>query len=372
MKLDHIKIEGYKSIRQLDLTLNNLNVLIGANGSGKSNFISLFRLLNRMVKGGFKLYIDITGGANSYLHLGEKNTNQIKLDLKFGPNGYNVIWKPSQTNNLIFAEESALFYGAGHTQPFQDILQSEFLRVSDDLSGFESGLLKLPDSGYKVSKHVLENLKSWICYHFHDTSDTANIKKECPINLNEFLLPDGGNLAAFLYALRKTSPKNYDAIRDVVRLAVPFFDDFHLRPNPNNPNAILLEWRQKNADYPFMPYQLSDGTLRFMCLATVLLQPNPPATIIIDEPELGLHPAAINILGGIIRSVTQRPNPLQLIISTQSVELVNQFKPEDIVVAERKDQETILHRIDVKDMDKWLEDYSLGELWEKNILGGRP
>lgn len=366
MKLDHIHVEGYKSFREIDLPLKNLNILIGANGSGKSNFISIFRMLNNMVKGNFRAYISKTGGAESYLHLGEKITNQINMNFKFGINGYNVVWQPTVTNDLTFFDEKSLFQGQGYDHPFE-----EDLRKIPGISSFETGLLKLP-ANYDVSKHVLSNLKTWVCYHFHDTSDSALIKKSGPINLNEYLIEDGRNLAAFLYTLNVTSPDEYTKIRNIIRLAVPFFDDFNLRPKKENPDQILLEWRQKGSDYPFLPYQLSDGTLRFMCLVTVLLQPDPPAAIIIDEPELGLHPAAINIVGGLIRSAISRPNPLQVILSTQSVEIVNQFEPEDIVVAERENQEATLKRLNVKELSEWLEDYTLGELWKKNVLGGTP
>lgn len=363
MKLDHIKIEGYKSFRSVDLELKYLNVLIGANGSGKSNFISIFRLLNKMVNKNFEQYIAKTGDADSYLYLGEKNTKQILLKLFFGSNGYEVHWQPTQKYKLNFSEERSCFYGHGSNQKPYDV----YLHGT----GYETGLIEDAQQN-PVSEHVLKNLISWVIYHFHDTSNTAQIKKPCPINLNEYLMEDGGNLAAFLYSMQKTHNKNYERIRDIVRLAMPFFDDFHLQPKEENPNMIFLEWKQKDSDYRFYPFQLSDGTLRFICLVTVLLQPNPPTTIIIDEPELGLHPYAISLLGSLMRKVTLQTKPVQLIISTQSVELVNQFQAEDIVIADRDKQETKLNRLNPDDLTEWLKEYTLGELWEKNVLGGKP
>jgi predicted ATPase len=173
--------------------------------------------------------------------------------------------------------------------------------------------------------------------------------------------------------LRRTRKEHYEAIRDTIRLANPFFDDFLLRPHTDNENMIRLEWREKGSDFPFQAYHLSDGTLRFICLTTLLLQPQLPSTILIDEPELGLHPYAIVILASLMRSAAERT---QLIVSTQSVSLVNQFDAEDLLVVERRERdnmhETVIRRVDPQRLSSWLDEYSLGELWEKNVLGGRP
>jgi predicted ATPase len=228
----------------------------------------------------------------------------------------------------------------------------------------------LPD---EMQSEVLDSLKSWKVYHFHDTSQSAPVKKPRDINDNIYLRQDAGNLAAFLFLLKNTKNEYYVAIRDTIRLVAPFFDDFLLRPNPENENMIRLEWREKGSDFPFQAYHLSDGTLRFICLATLLLQPEMPSTILIDEPELGLHPYAIVILASLMKSASKRT---QLIVSTQSVSLVNQFEAEDLLVVERNERdhkyETVIGRVDSEKLSAWLEEYALGELWEKNVLGGRP
>jgi predicted ATPase len=163
----------------------------------------------------------------------------------------------------------------------------------------------------------------------------------------------------------------YRNIVETIRLVAPFFDDFVLRPSPLNPDKIRLEWREKGSDAYFNAHALSDGTLRFISLATLLLQPPDqlPTTILLDEPELGLHPYAINVLGGLLRSTAL---DTQIIVSTQSVTLVNQFDPEDLVIVERENGASIFRRPDETEIEGWLEGYSLGELWEKNVLGGRP
>lgn len=343
----------------MDLKLSPMNLLIGANGSGKSNFISLFDLLNQMVEGNFQLSVQRAGGANTFLYFGQKVTDEIRINLTFGQNAYSCVWVPTADDLLIFADETCYFHGHGYSQPYL---------VSLGTGHRES---KLPEKTTedRVADYVLNSLKSWKVYHFHDTGESAHVKKTGDINDNLYLRSDAGNLAAFLYLLQKTSSDHYEMIRDTIRLVAPFFDDFVLRPMPENENKIRLEWRERGSDHPFLAHHMSDGTLRFICLATLLLQPKPPSTILIDEPELGLHPYAINVLASLMRSASKRS---QLIVSTQSVTLVNQFEAEDLLVVDRKDHATTIERVDPERLTEWLEDYAIGDLWEKNVLGGRP
>jgi predicted ATPase len=212
-------------------------------------------------------------------------------------------------------------------------------------------------------------MENWQVYHFHDTGDKSPMKRLIPIGDNIYLKADGSNLAAFLYLLKQKHRTSYDEIVKTIRLVAPFFGDFVLRPSPFNDNQIELEWTEVGQDVPFKAHQLSDGTLRFIGLATVLLQALKPETIIVDEPELGLHPYAIKVLAALIKSAASRK---QLIVSTQSVELLDEFEPNDIIVVERHNDASTFRRLESKDLSEWLEDYSLGELWKKNILGGRP
>jgi len=178
-------------------------------------------------------------------------------------------------------------------------------------------------------------------------------------------------LAAFLFRIRQTNPIEYEKIRDIVRLAAPFFDDFKLRPVPTNPELIQLEWLQKDSEYPFRASQLSDGTLRFICLATALLQPFTPSTVLFDEPELGLHPYALTLLANLFQQAANR-YASQVIVSTQSAPLLNEFAPEDVVVVERFQGQSTFRRLDSGELSEWLKEYTMGELWQKNVLGGRP
>jgi predicted ATPase len=361
MKLDQIKIQGYKSIKEADIELNNLNVLIGANGAGKTNFISLFKLLNNMIDGNLQKHITQGGGAENFLFFGSKTTDYMELYLKFGSNGYKAQFYQDNANRLIFAKETCSFQGTEHPTPYQDIIGKNHP---------ETALLEIiKKPKMTIGDHVVKNLKRWKYYHFHDTSDSAKVKKTCQINDNMYLRTDASNLAAFLYLLKIKHGDNYDAIRNTVKLVAPFFDDFILRPNPLNEDTIRLEWKEKGSDFPFLAHHFSDGTLRFMCLATVLLQPELPSTIIIDEPELGLHPYAIKVLASLMKSASMKT---QIIVSTQSVPLVNEFEAEDLIIVDKIDKASVFKKVTGNELAGWLEEYTLGELWEKNILGGRP
>ena len=358
--LERIEIKGFKSIRELDLELCSLNVLIGANGAGKTNFISVFQLLNEIVKGDLQSFVGQSDGADFLLHFGQKTTSEIVIRLHFGANGYEAKLVPTAGDNLIFAEEECWYQyrsGAVYTVP---------LGKGHAETGLKEEARKYPR---KIAAHVLNSLKSWKVYHFHDTSKSAKVKKTGDINDNAALRSDASNLAAFLYLLQQKYGEHYDRIVKTVRLAAPFFDDFVLRLSPLNPEKIRLEWREKGSDAYFNVGTLSDGTLRFICLTTLLLQPTLPTTILIDEPELGLHPYAITLLASLLRKAATQT---QVIVSTQSVPLVNQFSPEDIIVVDREGEQSVFRHLEAQEIESWLEEYGLGDLWEKNILGGRP
>lgn len=363
-----LTIEGFKSIRKLEnFELGPLNVLIGANGAGKSNFVGFFRLLRELIEQRLQETVATKeGGADACLYLGPKITKRFVAKLYFGNNGYEFALVPTIDNRLVFAEEVITY--DGDSGPSRRSLGSAHAEAKLKDRKDEPGSWGKP---HGVAHYVFNAISSWVVYHFHDTSLTAGVRRQRPINVNEFLLHDAENLAAFLYRIRQTHPGNYAQIRDVARLAAPFFDDFKLRPDPINPELIQLEWQQKGSDYPFRAHQLSDGTLRFICLATALLQPLRPATVLFDEPELGLHPYALTLLGGLFRQAAQQPGK-QVIVSTQSALLLNEFAVEDVIVVERHDGESIFRQLKSADYSEWLQEYTMGELWQKNVLGGRP
>lgn len=361
-RLDRIRVTGFKSIRDQELTLDSLNVMIGANGAGKSNLIDVFRLLNQIINRELQLGIARAGGADRLLHFGAKTTEEIHLDLRFGQNGYRCVLVPAAGDILVFRDEAVSFQGTGYDEPYGTSLGSGH----KETRLFEASKAI---SGVTIADHVLRALESWKLYHFHDTGAAAKIKQTGDLDDNRFLRPDAGNLAAFLYLLQETKPEVYGSIVDTVRMVAPFFDIFVLQPDRLNPSKIKLEWRERGSDSYFDAHALSDGTLRFISLATLLLQAELPSVLLLDEPELGLHPYAITVLAELLRTAASRT---QVLASTQSVTLVNQLSPEDVIVVDRHDRASTFRHLDGDEIQSWLDDYALGELWEKNVLGGRP
>jgi predicted ATPase len=372
--IKEITIKGFKSIVDLEsFPLRSLNILIGANGTGKSNFISWFRMLREMAEQRLQHWVTVQGGADRIVSYGVKTTEEIRSIIKFGLNEYQFSLQPTVGGDFLIIDDF-LF-------DFESNPLSKPIPMNITNGGKESQLKdcrKVPKNPSDVdeivanlAQYCYKSITRWKIFHFHDTSNTAGVKRKLPLHDNEYLRSDASNLAAYLYRLREENNETYQRIRKTVRLAIPFFDDFMLKPEqlPTEEKQINLQWKQINSDYPLWPSQLSDGSLRFICLTTAVMQPDPPSTILIDEPELGLHPYAITLLGALIRSAAKR---MQVIVSTQSVSLVNEFGVEDIVIVDRQDGATTFNRLDEKELKQWLKDYSLGELWEMNVLGGRP
>lgn len=352
--LQNIKIEGYKSIRKMDLKLSPINILIGSNGVGKSNFISFFKLVNNIYEQRLQQY-SLKSGVDNLLHYGRKNTNQIKGYLDFGNNAYEFILQPTDEGTLFLRKEDSILPGYTYRK---DTRTKENLKES-----------VIKDKPIERDEFLSKHLESYKIYHFHDTSSAAPLRKSANINDNRLLRVEGDNLPAFLYYLQEKHPKHFKIIEMVIQSVFPFFDRFELAPFFLDENTIELEWFEKeHPEHPFYARHLSDGTLRFIALATLFLQPNLPKTIIIDEPELGLHPFAISKLSGLIKKASVDS---QIIIATQSVNLVNEFSADDIIVANREDNQTVYKRQSEESLRSWLEDYSIGELWEKNVIGGR-
>jgi predicted ATPase len=367
-RLVNLTLHGFKSIRRLsNLSLGGMNVLIGANGAGKSNLISFFRLLGWAVApspGNLQFQVSRVGGANSILHDGAAVTPQIEAHLEFetftGTNEYQIRLSHAAPDTLIFADERFRF---SHRD---SLTKADWRRLG--AGHREAGLIQEAETGNPTARVIRTLLQGCVVYQFHNTSETARIRQRWDVDDNRFLKEDGANLAPFLLRLRETEPNTYRRILETVRQIVPFFADFLLEPVGR---TVLLQWRERHSDFVCSAHQASDGTLRTLALLALLLQPlrDLPDVLILDEPELGLHPYAINVVAGLLNSVALEK---QVILATQSMNLIDYFEPEDVIVVERPDRESLFRRLDREQLREWLEEYSLGELWEKNVLGGRP
>ncbi|OAV70603.1 cobalt transporter ATP-binding subunit [Bacteroidales bacterium Barb4] len=359
-----ITIENYKSIRHLELDMKPINILIGANGAGKSNFIGFFKFLRHLLGQHLQRHVAEEGSTDDILYFGSKCSNFIEGHIEFeidskSSNSYYFKLCPNYENRFYFEKEEAFF-------PYQINLFDDSLSLGQ--WHHESRLEKYSrsdDSAFRMKKYT----DSFKVFHLHDTSKTSGMRKPAQLDDNVFLREDASNLPAYLYWLQEKYPKNFKRIEMTIRSVAPFFECFNLQPDRLNEERIKLEWKEKGSDAYFNAKHLSDGTLRFIALTTFLLQPDAPKTIIIDEPELGLHPFAINKLAALIKKASVNS---QIILSTQSVNLVNNFSPEDIIAVDREDKQSIFKRLEAEELIGWLENYSIGDLWNKNVIGGRP
>jgi predicted ATPase len=364
-QISRLEVKGFKSICQLnDFKLESLNVLIGANGAGKSNLVSFFRLLGWMVQESLQQHIGELGFANSILFDGAKTTPQIEATISFqtdqGLNEYRMRLMHAAGDTLIFADEEYRFIPSD--------LAEEASWSSLGAGHRETGLTQRAAEDNTTARFILNLLKGCVVYQFHDTSKKARIRQNWNVEDNYFLKEDGGNLGPFLHRLKVNEGEHYLRIVRTIRQILPFFGDFYLEQDGP---SIPLRWKENGTDMVFGAAQASDGMLRAMALVALLLQPvgHLPPVIILDEPELGLHPYAISVIAGLLKSVSIHR---QVILATQSTAFIDCFGPEDIIIVERKDRESIFTRPNWDTLTDWINTYSIAELWEKNVLGGRP
>ena len=373
--IDRIRIQGFRSLADVELQgIPVAAVLIGANGSGKSNFIRFFEMLSWMV-GSRRLaeFVEKQGGADDQLFGGNRRTPRIEAEIRLrtesGRNDYWFMLSHAHPDRFFFSQEcfrfnrSALqteapwqYLGSGHQEA--EIVQAA-----------QSGESDVNDINKVTARVIVSLLRNCAVYQFHDTSDTSDFKKRWDAEDNNYLKAHGGNLAAVLHRLEREDIKRFELICRHIGRVLPVFDRFQIEESYGN---VLLRWKAKGTDKTFGAHITSDGSLRFFSLVTLLNLPPEmlPAVLLLDEPELGLHPAAIALVGGMIKALAEER---QVIVATQSPLLVDAFGLDQIFVLDLQDGRTEFRKLDPDDYRAWLdENFTPGELWQKNLLGGRP
>lgn len=355
--MDSISVKGYKSFQDVNVSLRKINILIGSNGSGKSNFLSLFELLGASYDGRLAQYVAFCGGVDKLLYKGRKITDRIKINVREDKNSYNLSLMESDGQLLVESEE--IGYSSRPTYwTFYEISRYKPETTLKDYNGMTRG---------EYIKKYMSQIKK---FHFHDTGRRSPFTGESHVLNDSYrYYSHGENLAAFLYNIRINNPLVYKRIVRVIKSIAPFFHDFFLEPNDTG--SIRLQWQDKYSELIYGPNDLSDGTIRFIALTVLFMQPNLPKVIVIDEPELGLHPVAIAKLAGLIKSAANRGT--QIIAATQSAELISNFEPEDILTVNQYDGATKIERLDGESLSQWLNEYTIGDLWKQRIMkGGQP
>ena len=360
-----ITVEGFKSLKTLaEFEFSHLNVLVGANGAGKSNFMDFFDMLGWMIRGRrLQEYIGIKGGGSDLLFKGAKHTRSMRAHLVFespkGRNEYQFVLRPAPDDKLVFSQEEYLYR-------FEDY---EGEPSWNDL-GHGHYEAQIAAQENEMSAQVIRKIVSrCTVYQFHDTSLESPMKRPWDVGEHYFLRNDGGNLAPVLLDLQQNHSRIYGEIERMVGDVLPAFAGFDLTVRLGK---TALRWNHKGKGKSFGAHLTSDGTLRLMALVTLLNMPDERVSdvLLLDEPELGLHPYAISLLAALIRRMSVDK---QVVVATQSPQLLNNFAPENIVVAEMDKQgATSFQRLDAKNLTHWLKEFQLGELWQKNVIGGNP
>lgn len=378
-KITHLTIKGFRSLKNIErLKLNAFNVLIGANGAGKSNLLEFFRMMNfafNSTEGSLQLYVARKGRASSLLYYGAQVTRFLDASIQFDGDhqwsryDFSLSW--GAPDELFFSSELLAFMrekdarqnelqlGSGHRE-------SKVLDVANESAN------QWQRTTARVFRDRLRQIRA---YHFHDTSDEAGMRVSQDFHREDYLMNNGGNLAAFLYGLKERRSSHYRRILDTVQYIAPYIADFVVEPEALNDRFVMLRWRDRSGAV-LGPHQLSDGTLRTIALITALLQPDEtmPSIMLFDEPELGLHPHGIRIVAELLKAASEKR---QVIVATQSPLLIRDYEPADIAVVEREEDQggrgsTVVKQFRAKELDAWLEEYDLGQLYEKNVTGGGP
>lgn len=370
-RIESVRIRGFRSLQDVELNdLSDAQVLIGANGSGKSNFIRFFDMLSWMLKSRqLGEFIERQGGADDQLYRGNRFTPRMEAGVRLrtgsGANDYRFALAYGSPDRFYFSSEEFRFaregwYGEAPWTPLEG-----GHREAKIVEAAQSGISGTSQTTASVIVRLLRNCTA---YQFHDTSAGAGIKRMWDVQDNYRLRSDGGNLAAVLHYLEQHEIKRYELICRHIGRILPVFDSFSI---DERFGRVQLRWKAKYNDRSFGAHLTSDGSLRFMALVTLLNLPNElmPDVILLDEPELGLHPAAITLVGDMIRALSEQR---QVIVATQSPLLVDCFELDEIVVLELRDDATVFRRLDPEEYRLWLDEFTTGELWQQNLVGGRP
>lgn len=372
-RIESVRIRGFRSLADVELSnLRNANVLIGANGSGKSNFIRFFEMMSWMLRSRrLGEFVERYGGADDQLYGGNSVTPRMEGELALrtdeGRNDYRFALSYAHPDRFMFTEEAYRFSPGRHaTDPdWQHITGGHREAAIVDVAQASSSVGPNP----VTARIIVHLLRACQVFQFHDTSYTSNFKKRWDAEDNDHLRTHGGNLAAVLHRLEEEDVKRFDLICQHVTRVLPVFDRFQV---DESYGKAALRWKASGTDKTFGAHLTSDGSLRFFALVTLLNLPSEmlPDVLLLDEPELGLHPAAIALVGGMIKSLAM---DRQIIVATQSPLLVDAFDLEDIVVLELRDGRTTFRRPDREGYRRWLDEgFMPGEMWQKNLIGGRP
>ncbi len=380
---EHIRIEGYRRLANVDLALKPLNVVIGGNGSGKTSLLEVMSLLSASASGKLSDAFSALGGYNAVrTNLTAWTSQAINFSLRQPsrsamPLEYEIYIRPKGVDYSI--SEECLFQDRGQTNPFvhlrssggnvqyfDSIQEQKLVRPTWDMNPSESALSQVPRM-FAEPEQFRRDLASSTHYHVLNVSPQSPVRLPQPMRTATLPGKDGEDLVSCLYVIRETDSDRFELIQDTLRAGFPNFERLNFPPVAAG--TLAMTWKDKTSVQPFYMHQLSEGTLRFLWLVTLLHSPGLTAVTMIDEPEVSLHPELLSLLAHLFREASSRT---QLIVATHADRLVRFLKPEEIVIADLGDDgATSFTWGDKFDLEDWLTEYSLDQLWQMGQIGGR-
>lgn len=340
-----VSIENFKSIKNLkELELENINILIGPHGSGKSNFLFFFEMVGKFTECSFQHYVIEQGGAKALTNNSTTPSPNIQGKITFQEGEYTFTLSPDKDNCLTFAKEKIVFY--------KD--QKTWTPTKDTENETYESFLRQKRSNELFVKQLSQTFQTYRVYNFNDTSFSAKVRKPCNINDNRYFRTNGENLVAILYLMKKRYRANYDRLLYLFQYVLPSFDDFKFIINDKNPEFIRLQWKTKNTNYMDIAY-MPDGCLKILCLLTLFLQPTDfmPKTLFIDNLDTGISPRIIKMITMLIKEISSNT---QIIAVAYSPEIINIFKHDCIITTEFKKGQSHFKRLDSSHLTNWLID----------------
>lgn len=380
-KINHIKVSGFRRLKEIDLPVRPLMVLIGANGVGKTSLLDVFSLLSSSASGGLSATMSEMGGITSVLTRDDAETLSLFVDMavpSYRPIEYDIHLVPKGVSYAISYEmlsQARDGYSGRfkHIESYDgdiryfEIDKEQLVRPSWEHDPLETSLYQVPKM-FRQPEELRRILGSVTRYHALDVGQRAPVK--LPQQMKPANLPGahGEDLVPYLYYLRESNRNRYETIEDTLRVAFPTFECLNFPPVAAG--MLAMTWKDKGFNKPFFMQELSEGTLRFLWLVSLLQSPGLSTITMIDEPEVSLHPELLGILADLMREAANRT---QLVIATHSDRLIRFLKPGEVVVMDNDlDGYTSATWGDKLDLEEWLNEYSLDEVWRMGRMGGRP
>lgn len=380
-RLKNISVKGFRRLHNIDLEMRNLTVMIGANGSGKTSFLDVFSILAASASGNLHQQLQLKGGLNEILTRGKARELEISLAMNVPdrePLKYRLALSPKGLSYEIREETLTQQSDIYAPEPFKYIQSdgldikyfsqedSRILRPTWEHNPLETSLSQVPKM-YREPENLRKSLASCTYYGALDVSEKSPIR--LPQAMRPAKLPGakGEDLVSCLYDLRESDRDRFEFLENILSAAFPDFERLNFPPVAAG--TISMTWTDRNFSQPIYLHELSEGTLRFLWLATLIQSQNLTTITLIDEPEVSLHPDLLRHLVYLMREAAKHT---QLIVATHSDRLIGFLEPHEVLICDLEEGEAKMNWADTLNLSKWLEDYSLDQVWAMNIMGGRP